>query len=142
MKPELIENGLKMKPRGAKLTKKQPSEAKWTKNGAKRSKNSKQIAQDGPRQRRRAAREAQKGLWWKAGPPKWRPKSIKTSIKIDGFSDRCWGAFLARFRGARSSKLSTWCKRDAHFRKICFFDLVTCFGGKWCPKFIVHKVGK
>ena len=50
MKPELIENGLKVKPRGAKWTKKkQPSGAEWTKNGAKRSKNSKQIAQGGPR---------------------------------------------------------------------------------------------
>ena len=81
MNPELIENCLKMKPRGAKWTKKQTSGAKWTKNGAKSNTNSKQIAQDGPRQRRRAAREAQTGLWRNSGPPKWKPKSTKIDEK-------------------------------------------------------------
>ena len=109
MKPELIENCPKMKPRGAKWTKKQPSGAKWTKNGAKRSKNSKQIAQDGPRQRRRAAQEAQPGLWCTAGAPKWRPKSTKIDeknhLKIDHFLDHFSYRFFFDFRTKSGRKM-------------------------------------
>ena len=73
-----------MKPRGPKLTK----------NGAKRGKKSKQIAQDGRRQRQRAAQEAQTGLWWKAGGPKWEPKSTKIGEKINEKIDHFFDHFL------------------------------------------------
>ena len=66
MKPELVEDGPKMEPRGAK-----------TQSGMRK------MAQDSTRQRQRAAQEAQPGLWWKAGAPEWRPKSIEIGSKIN-----------------------------------------------------------
>ena len=59
------QSGPKMEPRGAKT----------------RSRSHK-MAQDGPRQRRRAAQEAQPGLSRTAGAPKWRPKSTKIDEKV------------------------------------------------------------
>ena len=88
-----------MEPRGANLIK----------NGAKRSENSKQIAQDGPRQRQRAAQEAQTGLWRTAGAPKWRPKSTKINekkyLKIYNFFDHFSYGFFFDFRSKNGRKM-------------------------------------
>ena len=84
-------------------------ETKWTKKCRREEQKSKRIAQDGPRQRQRAAQEAQTGLWCTAGPPKWRPKSTKIDekidLKIDHFFDHFSYRFFFDFRSKNGRKM-------------------------------------
>ena len=86
------QSGPKMEPRGAKT----------------RSRSHK-MAQDGPRQRRRAAQEAQPGLSRTAGAPKWRPKSTKIDetivLKIDHFFDNFSYRFFFDFPSKNGRKI-------------------------------------
>ena len=80
------------------------------------------MAQDGPRQRRRAAQEAQPGLSRTAGAPKWRPKSTKIDekidLKIDHFFDHFSYRFFFDFRSKNGRKINQKMMKKTSRRKM------------------------
>ena len=64
------------------------------------------MTQDSARQRQRAAQVAHPGLWWKAGGPKWRPKSDQNRKKNDSKIDVFLSAFGLEDGGTKGTKTS------------------------------------
>ena len=68
--------------------------------------------------------------WCQKTPKREATILPKTHRKLFRLVDKFRGASLVRSGRARSSKMSTWCLRNAHFHKITLVNLVKSLNGK------------